>query len=351
MSTTSTRAPTGPSLEQRLDSEPNGKYLYRPGELVWYNKTKDTWGLAVISMRQIKDDSPRYLVQPLSHPFSHPPAHIKDQENDLRPWLAWSVPTLGYSKLQGCTYDQVNWEEVIVNYPADPVVDGSILAAKVIDSSYSLFEQDENALANQGERCYKGIYLGAEKIWVGEPVRLRSLGDDILVLVIKKIIERMTSPTTSNVTFVGDVWKFVKVHTPIKDLDLPARMIHDLNWRNRVEGAAQKGIWNEWRIMEPNARRTLGDVKGRWYETQALLRVLRGPATFENELARGITGDAGLWMNGRGDFNETGDLRQQDRESTFGRAVPAGFRVSRGLDDSAGDRFPDHMDQNTGIYH
>lgn len=232
----------------------------------------------------------------------------------------------------------------------DYIVDGSILAAKVIDSSYSLFDRIENALAGPGEVHFNGMFLGAEKIWVGEPVRLRVPDNDIVVLIIHKLIERTTPPDGSSVTFVGDVYKFVEMPTPYQNRadwpkpDLPPRMVDDLRYRNEV--AEKKGIWYEWRLLEPAARKGLSDVKGRWYETKALLPILRGAQKYQDEVASGITSDAGAWMNGRRDKNNNPEQRKKNRRDTLGRAVPADFKVSRGLDGNPSDDvFPDVQQQ------
>jgi hypothetical protein len=337
------------SAEQKLDSEPNGKYLYRPGELVWFNKGQ-AWGLAVISKRQTLNNKPRYLVQPLSHPLSYPPYQIKDQEDQIRPWLAWSVPVTTHQQITNLSYEQVPWEGVLNGDfgRGDSVVDGSILAAKSIDASYSLFDRTENALNGPGEVHYNGMFLGAEKIWVGEPVRLRVPGDDIVVLVIQKLIERTTPPSTSNVTFVGDIYKLKDMPTPYKNRSewptpaLPARMVADLRFRNEVADTAKRGIWYEWQLLEPAARRTIPDVKGRWYETRTLLPILRGAQQFQQDIATGGMIDASMWMNGRGDSSALTGVRKKNRKDTLGRAVPADFKVSRGLDGAAADDvFPD----------
>ncbi|KAF4632327.1 hypothetical protein G7Y89_g5800 [Cudoniella acicularis] len=342
------------SLEQRLDAEPNGKYLYRPGELVWFDNSGANWRLGVIAKRQLQNDKPRYLLQPLSNPFQHQPFQIKDDEGAIRPWLAWSVPNTTVPAIQNYTFDQVPWEQVVRGdhdqgqLRPDYVVDGSILAAKVIDSSYSLFDRIENALAGPGEVHYNGMFLGAEKIWVGEPVRLRVPGTDIVVLIIHKLIERTTPPNNSIVTFIGDIYKFVEMPTPYKNRAdwptpaLPPRMVADLRYRNEVADQANKGIWYEWRLLEPAARRGLSDIKGRWYETRSLLPILRGVHKYNLEIASGITSDAGSWMNGRRDKNNNPETRKKNRSHTLGTAVPDDFKVSRGLDGHPSDDvFPD----------
>jgi hypothetical protein len=316
------------SAEQKLDSESSGVYLYRPGELVWFNKGPN-WGLGVISKRQVQNNKPRYLIQPLSHPVQHPPYQIKDQEDSIRPWLAWSVPEPTNPGLRNLTFDQVPWEQVIRGdfgrYDAE--VDGSILAAKAIDASYSLFDRIENALVSPGEVSYNGIFLGAEKIWAGEPVRLRR-GDDIVVLIIQKLIERTTPPATSIVTFLGDIYQFVEMPSPYKSRSewptpaLPPRMVADLRFRNEIADAAKIFIWYEWRLLEPAAKVGLSDVKGRWYETRTLLPILRGVQQFQQDISHGTTTDAGLWMNGRGDNSAGQGQRKKNRKDTLGRSVP-----------------------------
>jgi len=319
--------------------------------LAWFDNGQN-WRLGVISKRQLADGKPQYLLQPLSNPFQHQPCQIKE-EGSIRPWLAWSVPNTTVPAIQNLTYDQVPWEQVIRGdydggQTRDYIVDGSILSAKIIDASYTLYDRIENALAGPGEVHYNGMFLGAEKIWVGEPVRLRVSGNDIVVLIIHKLIERTISPDPSTVTFVGDVYKFVEMPTPYKSRSewptpaLPPRMTVDLRFRNEVADIAKKGIWNEWRLLEPAARKGLSDVKGRWYETRTLLPILRGADKFQLEIDTGVTSDAGAWMNGRRDKNNNPELRKKNRKDTLGRAVPADFKVSRGLDGlPADDLFPD----------
>ncbi|KAE8443425.1 hypothetical protein EG329_001906 [Mollisiaceae sp. DMI_Dod_QoI] len=352
------RPANGRSQEAQADSDPNGKYLYRPGELVWFN-TEPNWRLGIIGRRGLVNDQPRYLIQPLSNPQQHQPQQIKDQETSLRPWLAWSVPQTTNPSLNDLTFEQIPWERVTRGdfdggRKTDYVVDGSILAAKMVDASYSLFDRNEHALAGPGEVHYNGMFLGAEKIWVGEPVRLRVAPKpvpDIVVLVIHKLIER-TIQGRSSVTFVGDVYKFVEMPTPYTNRsqwptpDLPPRMVEDLRFRNIVADNAHANTWYEWRLLEPAARKGLADVRGRWYETRTLLPILRGALKYQEDQIMGKLGDAGEWMNGRRDNNKVPEQRRKNRRDTLGLSVPADFKVSRGLDGPAADNvFPDEQQQ------
>lgn len=354
-----TPLPPARCLEQRLDSQ-YAKFLFRPGELVWFNRGS-AWGLSVITKRElIKDagqmDRPRYLVQPLSHPFGHPPLKIIAQEDLVRPWLAWSAPGPTHEPLAagGLTYDTVDWRAVLQGRYGigDPEVDGSIFAAKAIDESYTLFQQLDISTAAAGETHWNGIYLGGEKIWVGEPIRLRiGSGQDLMIL--HDIVDR-TRPGypagTANTTtyFVGDIYTFTTVmHTPGREPPtnpaLPIRLRHDLSSRNRAT-IQTKGTVSSWKLMQPLARLGLGEVKGRWYESSLLLPILRGSADFNRDLRRGEISDAGMWMNGRGDSSlGVGKIghKKFDRREAFGRAVPAGTQISRGLDGPPGENdFP-----------
>lgn len=355
-----TPLPPARCLEQRLDSQ-YGKFLFRPGELVWFNRGS-AWGLSVITKRElVKDarqtDRPRYLVQPLSHPFGHPPVKIVGQEDMVRPWLAWSAPGPTHEPLAagGLTYDTVDWRAVLQGRYGigDPEVDGSIFAAKAIDESYTLFQQLDISTAAAGETHWNGIYLGGEKIWVGEPVRLRiGSGQDLLIL--HDIVDR-TRPgypagaANSTTYFVGDIYTFTTVmHTPAREPPinpaLPTRLREDLRFRNQAT-IPTKGTVSSWKLMQPLARLGLGEVKGRWYESSLLLPILRGPADFTRDLRRGEISDAGMWMNGRGDSSSLGagkiGHKKPDRREAFGRAVPAGTLISRGLDGPPGENdFP-----------
>jgi Transcription-silencing protein Clr2 len=337
--------------EQEVDSEANGKFMYRPGEMVWFNRGA-AWGLSVICKRQEVNSKARYLLQPLSHPLNHPPAQIKDQDA-IRPWLAWSVPVTTHSQIANLHYEEVPWDRVLRGElgVGDAEVDGSILAAKSIDGCYTFFDRlpTPTPTAGTGDVYYSGMFLGAEKIWVGEPVRLRLPNkSDIAVMVVQQMAERVTE-SASHVTITGDIYKFVEIPVPYKDRkewptpDLPARMAADLRFRNEVADNAKRGTWCEWRLIERMASRSLNEIKGRWYETRSLLPVLRG-AEYQQDLAKGISSDAGLWMNSRGDSSNGLNQRKKNRVDTLGKAVPSELKISRGLNGRPeDDRFPDEQ--------
>ncbi|KFY11042.1 hypothetical protein V492_04705 [Pseudogymnoascus sp. VKM F-4246] len=330
------------TAEQESDSDPANDFIYRPGEIVWFSKRTSAWGLSVVLKRGIQNNELRYLVQPLSHPASHPAAVVRNRDC-IRPWLAWSVPHPTIAQIRELTYDQVPWDRVVNGEfgKGDAEVDGSILAAKAINESYSLFDRVDLPTA-PGEMHYKGMFLGGEKIWVGEPVRLMGrTKDEIVILVVNQMIER-TVDAASAVTIVGDIYKFIEMPMPAEyadrqnwpvNADLPMRVNADLSFRNQVSADAGRNTWCEWRLLEPMARKGLNDIKGRWYETRLLLPTLRGKATFDLDVQAGAVSDAGLFMNSRGEvLGSRPGIRKKNRLATLGGAVPADAKISRGLD-------------------
>lgn len=340
------------SLEQDQDAQ-YSKYIYRSGEVTWFNRGS-AWGLSVIIKRDLfKDqrgqDRPRYLVQPLSHPFMHPTAKIISSEEDLRPWLAWSAPGPTHQILaaSNLSYNTVEWKDVIDGRygGGDAEVDGSIYAAKMIDDSFTLIDPLSNNTTTTGERSYNGIYFGGEKLWVGEPVRLRvGHGNDVMIIhqIIEKLKQNSTNVSSASVLTVGDIYRYSTIpytvgQEPAENPNLPMRLRQDLKYRNRVSIASKRTI-SYWKIIQAASRLGITDIKGRWYESSILLPILHGASAFHQDVQRGEITDVGTWINGRGDANSAPGKpgkRYTHRLEALGRAVPAGTKISKGLDGPA----------------
>ncbi|KAI9827168.1 MAG: hypothetical protein M1832_005304 [Thelocarpon impressellum] len=355
------------SREQDLDAQP-GQFVFRPGELVWFNKGP-AWGLAVIVMRGwFKDahqkDTFRYLLQPLSHPFHHPPQRVVSDEQQIRPWLAWSAPAPTHQGLisDNLTYDTIDWAGVVQGRagPGDAEVDGSIFAAKALDESYTPFDQISVPNPVPGETHWNGVFMGGEKLWRGDPVRLK-IGSGSDIMVVQEIVERTRQAVggaaqTLTIQIVGDIYTF---STSLYNASqpklseapgLPQRLSTDLQFRNAASQRV-KNTASQWRLIQSRARIGLAQLRGRWYESRMLLPILKGPTEFEAELAAGEVADAGSWMNARGDawsaaVATSGDragVRHDSRRAALGRAVPASITVlGSGLDGPPQDNvFPE----------
>ncbi len=353
-----TPLPSAKSFDQDQDAQ-MGRYIYRPGELTWFNRGS-AWGLSVITKRGLVKDQRGlnkswYEVQPLSHPFHHPPAKRMESEADLRPWLAWSAPGPTHQSLASANhnFNTVDWKAVLGGRygVGDVEVDGSIYAAKMIDESFSLVEPLSNNTTTTGERTYNGLYFGGEKMWVGEPVRLRfGNGQDIMIVhqIVEKLKPNSTNIQSATVHVIGDIYRYTTIpytqgQEPAENPHLPVRIRQDLLNRNRITIASKRTI-SYWKIMQAAARLGISDIKGRWYESMILLPILHGQANFDQDVNRGEISDVGSWINGRGDATGAAGkagTRYKDRLDAIGRAVPTGTTISKGDEMSAAKKNPD----------
>ena len=346
--------PQSRCLDQQIDAQYN-KFVFRPGEILWFSRG-EAWGLSLVTRRYFSQNSSSkiekvYVVQPLSHPFAHPPAVTIMQEDLLRPWLAWSAPPFTCELLNSMsvTYNSADWQGIISKKYGfgDAEVDGSILAAKAVDASYTLFNLLKRISQGNGveELYWNGMYLGGEKIWVGDPTRLRGeSGSDILVItciVEKKINNSANGISETALYFIGDVYSFsamnlVEGNMP-NNSNIPERMREDLIFRNTVTANASRPA-GYWKLVQANARVDVNNVKGRWYESSILFPILRG-AAFADDIRRGDIYDTGLWMNARGEsvagFRGIG-INKSDRLNALGAAIPKGTVLVSGINPPEG---------------
>ena len=360
------------STERLFDLQAPIIYLFRPGEIVWYDVygNSTNWRLAVISRRRLNGESKaEYWIQPLSNPRSPQPARVILQTS-LRPWLAWSYPLPVIKPPPGVKlFDDVNWDEALKGTYGrnenDPecVIDGSILAAQQVDASYSLFNKlKTTASGNETQHSYIGMFLGAERIWVGEPVRLHVPGSqEVTVMVIKYLIE--THPTAavdsnatssssdailsaSTLTIIGDVYELIETNQEREERawqprNFPARMAEDIRWRNEI--SRPKGRFLEWKTREINVKRGVADIAGRWYETKEMVSYIRDGGVIQQEMRAGTMKDVGKDLNRRMHQTQAtlSNERRRNRKHTLGESVPADLKISKGKDGpEEDDAFP-----------
>lgn len=367
--TSSTRplVPTPLALPKTSDQHIDRQYptfMYRPGEVVWFKRGM-AWGLGGVLRRWVTPSNQyHYTVQPLSHPFHHPSSVTKSSDTELRPWLAWSVPRYTNEGLNNMPepprYESVDWQGLSQKRygNGDMEVDGSILAAKSIDSSYTLSHPSGTMEPEPGvtETHYDAIFLGAEKIWVGDPVRLNT-GSGTDVLVLHSVVERKRTSAMNQqvlqqtVHLIGDVYQLQQVKhsnpniptpaSPANNPQLPQRLTEDLVYRN-ARSIPNNGTASFWRLTAANSRVELNDVKGRWYEASLILPILQ-QSVFEEAARKGEIREATLWINSRGDSinanrsHSAARLPRQNnlkptRLEAFGHAVPSNAEIRDGVD-------------------
>ena len=341
-----TPLPTPKSYEQSTDLR-YPTFLYRPGELVWFQRGH-AWGLAAVLQRwQGQSRNYNYIVQPLSHPFRHVPAVTKSSDTEMRPWLAWSVPKFtndGLNQQPRLTYDNADWSGIAEKRygKGDIEVDASILAAKRVDSTYTLFDVNKSFSPEHGVTVthYNGMFLGAEKLWLGDPLRLsETSGKDIVV--VQQIVECRRAGSTE-VYIIADVHRLeVVAHSdpgvptpasPNTNTHLPVRVNEDLAFRNALSIPRQRKA-NWFKLIHPRARIELDSIKGRWYETSLVMPILH-PDVFRKYSTEGRLGEMAEWMNARGDCWKQAaaaramnqypreNLRRETRPEAFGQSIP-----------------------------
>lgn len=358
--------PTPLPARKREDQEIDSRYrsfMYRQGELVWFQRGQ-AWGLGVILRRWLTPDEQfRYIVQPLSYPNHRPLPVTKSTNAEMRPWLAWSVPRFTNDGLNNHqhppTYENADWQGMAQKRygMGDMEVDASIMAAKSIDGAYTPFGLNRTTQPESGveERHYDGIYLGAEKIWTGDPVRLfSSPGTDIMV--IHSIVERTRSSSNGqqiippSCHLVGDIYSLTTIAHADPNLPTPAaannnphlpiRLTEDLADRNAKSILAQR-VASYWRLIATQHQVELGGVRGRWYEASLLVPILN-PAHYEETARKGEVQEASLLMNSRGDCLNSNRppsfprlapviVRKETRKEAFGQAVPADAEIQEGI--------------------
>jgi hypothetical protein len=342
---TPTPLPQPRSIDQQLDGQYN-KFLVRTGEVTWFNRDVGAWGLGLVVRRWLPKNgssSRAYKVQPLSHPFEHPGPQIVVDDSKLKPWLAWSAPSCTFSFLKHARYEQVDWRQLMSNQwgEGNPEVDASILATKNIDASFTLFERIKTFHDNGQEvRHWNGIYFGAEKIWNGEPVRLR-IGSGNDVMVVTMIVERITSTPpnnvlTSAVSFLGDVYTYATLPAPDPNSPptpdqrhIPIRMREDMRWRNQSM-VPLTHTFAYWNLVAVQQRLEMSDIKGRWYETSLVFAESFQQAIKKKE------GGSQIWMNSRGDASGIGNtmgIRHETRIAAFSTALPKNTQLTEGIEE------------------
>jgi hypothetical protein len=337
------------SIDQQVDSLYN-KFMSRQGEVVWYYRPKTgAWGLGLVIRRWIDKTAvggKAYFIQPLSHPHDALAPELVTTENEMKPWLAWSAPTYTFAYLQQnahLTYEQVDWQGLMSERygPGVAGVDASIMAAKAIDTTYTLLDYLKKTInGSVQDTHYNGLFLGAEKIWRGDAVRLR-IGRDTDVMVVTDIIERTSQQTNgqpaSAVLVVGDIYSYATLpvvnpaqppELPQRNPNLPIRMHEDMVWRNRLLVPHARTL-AYWKLAAPASRFDIAEIKGRWYETALV---------FEEPFTKSVTnneGGNGVWMNSRGDATGLGratGVPQPQRLPAFGRAIPKNTQLIDGIE-------------------
>ncbi|KAJ2976474.1 hypothetical protein NUW58_g8077 [Xylaria curta] len=286
--------------------------LFRPGEVVWY-KNNNSWRVGMILTSSVT-----LSIIPFGHPL-YPTQEVIKEEADIRPFLAFSIPqiTNGLQEFKGHALAQIDWQALQERFGTHTdasrreglAIEATKLAATRVDQCYSTF----NPFGEPGQNydVFGGVFLGAEKICVGEAVRiklLREQQDQVaekgmpMVMVVKRIL---ITGESGALMFEGSLWKLQHAtltqqsQTPNQP-PLPAALIGEKEFRDNI--LRERGWRVEWVLINQNMSVNETAIRGRFYETRRLTPILN-PAKFQEMLHNRHVDDIQTLLNNRADSN------------------------------------------------
>jgi len=300
--------------------------LFRSGELVWY-LNGNAWRLGVIA----SSTASHHEVMPIGHGIVQQ-NNVNKTEGEMRPFYAFTVPPVNLPELKDKEYDGVSWEALFQS-TADGnrremiALDASKMAAVKIDYSYSLWSKMSEE-PNLKRVAYWGCFFGAERIEIGDAMRLRSIPAELNVLAETCVLGLRRIFTTSDfpgaVFFVGHIYQLVSEDQPniVRDEHLPVALRHESQWRHSV--GAQR-----WRyaLIKENVVFKEQSIRGRFYPTHRLMPILN-PNEFQNSIIQHRVDEQHAHLNNRMDGVGRYLGRKINRLDTLGASVTHTARIS-----------------------
>ncbi|KAI0022386.1 hypothetical protein F4780DRAFT_777765 [Xylariomycetidae sp. FL0641] len=280
----------------------------------------------------------QYLISPFTYAKS-PVDRGFWPENDIRPFLAYSVPQVNpnITALAGSRIIDINWDALESQFgigndqqqKSRLALEASKLAATLVDHSYSTFNPVQPLFPNV--EAFNGVFLGAEKIFAGETIRIHlapqeknSLWDKSMpvVMLVFQILIKQQQDGTRSLMFYGDIWRLeqTSLQQPSPDQSRIAPSMHREKFF-RDEVLRSRGMRVDWVLIVERVVKTEGDVRGRFYETRQLAPILN-PDKFNQDLQQGQVNDLQTFLNNRGSSEGPDKGRMPSRADTVAGAVP-----------------------------
>ncbi|KAI0117694.1 hypothetical protein GGR51DRAFT_263150 [Nemania sp. FL0031] len=312
--------------------------LFRSGEAVWY-KNNNSWRVGMILT-----SSPSLSIIPFGHPL-YPTQPVIKEEADIRPFLAFSIPLISpaLQEFQGQALVNINWQALQDRFGTNVdatrreglAIEATKLAATRVDQSYSTFNPIQEAA--QHYDAFGGIFLGAEKICVGEAVRIKlpreqqeQLSEPVTVVVKRILVKREGGA----LVFEGSLWKLHPLPLSqqpraANQAQLPRTMLREKEFRDNV--FRDRGWCVEWELVNQNLTLDELSIRGRFYETGRLTPILN-PVKYQDMLQRQQIDDIQTLLNNRGDSKGPPIGRVLNRAQAVAGAVPTNLLSSLGPD-------------------
>lgn len=318
--------------------------LFREGEVVWF-KNNAAWRLGIVLKAVPADPSSstptKCLIQPIAHAYIKIDTVLK-VEADIRPFLAFSVPTVNMKEMQGLRFQQVPWNQIQASFGQDKHkqeligLEASKMAVTEMDHSFSTFNHILETQPRPGIHRVGGVFLGAEKIRVGEAVRVQVTEQEVDLnltrgLPVVMVIRDMVLNDGGQIFFFGELYRLEETANPQptpNQIQLPPAMLREKAFRDQVKKSA--GTRFDWILFQQNVTKPEKMIRGRFYETAKLMAIL-DPVRFKQALDKGVVEDVQAYLNNR--LASTGARtggRKNNRLDMLAGAVPADFRLTFG---------------------
>lgn len=266
-------------------------------------------------------------------------ADVHKQAQEMRPFLTFSVPSVSIPDLQDKLFTQIDWQALIKASGHRPEViglEGSKMAALEIDGSWSTFNRlSVGPKQPPNQLIYGGVFLGAEMIRLGDPIRHREKTRGNLEVTEITVTTTTTAPspadpantpptTTYALSFRGIEYETALVAEKAQIGPQPQGAIFakDTAFRTaaaQATGAKQKCVWTikSWDTVWGEK-----EVGGRLYVTHELIGVTQGTAAADAAVRTGRFQEATAYLNNRMQNAASRDFgRRMNRRATVGAAV------------------------------
>ncbi|PKS09038.1 hypothetical protein jhhlp_003651 [Lomentospora prolificans] len=307
--------------------------LFRTGELVWFTNGQN-WRLGLIA----QSHGSAHQILPIAHGFIVQPP-VSKGDNDLRPFYAFTVPPPTREDLKGRAYDDIPWDKFIRSLAVDPshkqelnvlMLDASKLAALKIDQSYSVFTK----MKHGDLPSYWGVFLGAERIEIGDTLRIVVPHDLAQEPGIYMGLEAIIFQAGQGVLYGGTIFQLKEgfagqdgVGNSVPEQNLPRALREEAAWRK----SAAPSLPVDCRYIRTNVWCREQEVKGRFYPTHRLAPILN-PQGFNDAVQSQALAQAYPALNGRLDAAAAGapkfTSRKANRVETAGASIPHGTRFA-----------------------
>lgn len=306
-----------------------GSYLFRIGELMWY-QNGNTWRLGII----VAQNSTAHELLPISYGLIQQQT-VQKVDKELRPFYAFSVPPPSLPELKGMAFDEIRWDALFQGAHEDGTkrdmlaLDASKLAASKIDISFSLWGGTAEDAANKAFHYY-GAFLGAERVELGDTLRVRSLPADLNLNTDRAVVGIYDIWTPSdrpgNVFFRGNVYYLDSTANAalnfVPDDFLPLALRDETQWRQQSMPSNPPPV--RWALVKENLVLEETSIKGRFYPTQRLMPLLK-PAGWQQPALQGQISHLNTRMEGGGG-RYIG--RRASRLETLGASISHGSRIA-----------------------